>query len=171
MTNRQLNPEDIERIEDLRYEPLERKYVRVMFTNTLLLYLFLMALVLLLLFIKEIDCRYTLVTVMESILAVIAVINLILLPKACSYKGFAVREHDITYRSGIIFPSATTIPFCKIQQVSIRQTPISRIVGLYTVTMANGAQTLSESHIPGLSGQRANEIKTLIIEHIKNGEN
>ena len=93
---------------------------------------------------------------------------LLLLPKACAYKGFAIREHDITYRTGIIFPSVTTVPFCKIQQVSIRQNPVSRFFGLYSVAVVNGAQLMTETAIPGLTRERAEEIKAFLIERTGN---
>lgn len=93
-----------------------------------------------------------------------ALVNLMLLPKAYSYKGYAVREHDITYRSGIIFPKTVTVPFCKVQQVSIRQNPVTKMFGLYAVTIVNGAQILAETVIPGLTREKAEEIKSLLIE-------
>ena len=79
-----------------------------------------------------------------------------------------IREHDITYRSGIIFPSVTTVPFCKIQQVSIRQNPVSRLFGLYSVAVVNGAQLMTETAIPGLTRERAEEIKAFLIERVGN---
>ena len=81
--------------------------------------------------------------------------------------GFALREHDITWRSGIIFPSVTTIPFCKIQQVSIRQNPVSRLFGLYSVHIVNGAQMMADTVIPGLAREKADEVKELLIERAK----
>mgnify|MGYP000777239044 FL=1 len=71
------------------------------------------------------------------------------------------------YKRQIIFLSVTSIPFCKIQQVSIRQNPLSRIFGLYVIDIVNGAQLLSEISIPGLTEERANEIKAIIIERMK----
>lgn len=103
---------------------------------------------------------------LEGGLLLALVINILFLPKAYAYKGFAIREHDITYRSGIIFPSVITVPFCKIQQVGVRQTPIARIFGLYAVDIVNGAQLLAKVTIPGLKEKRANEIKALILERI-----
>ena len=104
----------------------------------------------------------------EAVLAVAALFNLLIMPRACAYKGFAVREHDITYRSGVIFPSVTTIPFCKIQQVSVRQNPVSRLFGLYAVDIVNGAQMQAETVIPGLTREKAEEMKSLLIEMAKN---
>ena len=91
-----------------------------------------------------------------------------ILPKAYAYKGYAVREHDITYRSGIVFPKTVTIPFCKVQQVSVRQNPVSRMFGLYAVDVVSGAQTLAETVIPGLTREKAEEIKSLLIERTRN---
>ena len=64
--------------------------------------------------------------------------------------------------------SVITIPFCKIQQVSIRQNPITRIFGLYAIDIVNGAQMLEATSIPGLTEEKANDIKALIIESIRN---
>ena len=94
--------------------------------------------------------------------------NLLILPKAYNYKGFVIREHDITFRSGIIFPSVITVPFCKIQQVSVCQNPVTRLFGLYSVDLVNGAQLLATIRIPGLTEERADKVKALVIESIKN---
>lgn len=71
-------------------------------------------------------------------------------------------------RSGLLFPSVITLPFCKIQQVSISQNPLTRMCGLYEIDIVNGAQLLSETSIPGLTEEKANEIKAFIIESIRN---
>lgn len=170
MTNRQLNFENIHRVENLTYEPLERRYIKVQFVGTVLAYMFFMLLSLVLLFAEELTYRYCIIAGVESLLFCAAIINLVLLPKAYAYKGFAFREHDITYRSGIFFPSVVTIPLCKIQQVSVHQNPISKIFGLYSIAIVNGAQFKAETVIPGLTETRANEMKTIIMEYIQNGK-
>ena len=167
MTNKQIYFENLDKVENLSYIPLEKKYLRVLFIKTILSYLVLMGLVLLLLLAEGFDHRLMITVCIEFVLLVVLFVNLLLLPKIFANKGFAIREHDITYRSGIIFLSVTSIPFCKIQQVSIRQNPLSRIFGLYVIDIVNGAQLLSEISIPGLTEERANEIKASIIERMK----
>ena len=170
MTNKQLNLgtdlENIDPVDELRYEPLEIKFINVQFIGAIISYLFFLALPFLLLLTEGFNYRTHVIIGAEFVILVTAVINLWLLPKAYAYKGFAIREHDITYRSGIIFPSIVTIPFCKIQQVSIQQSPIARIFGLYSVDVVNGAQLLSETNIPGLSQERANQLKELLTAKI-----
>lgn len=62
-----------------------------------------------------------------------------------------------------------TIPLCKVQQVSIQQNPISKIFGLYSIAIVNGAQFEAETVIPGLTKARADEMKTIIMEYIQHG--
>lgn len=161
----------IDRVENLAYEPLEAKFIKVQFVSTVLAYLGLMLLPLFLLLADGFVYRYALLIGVECLLLIVGLINLWLLPKAYAYKGFAIREHDITYRSGIVFPSVVTIPFCKIQQVSVRQNPIMRLFGLYAVDVVNGAQMLAETRIPGLTEAKAHEIKMLLTERINHESN
>lgn len=168
MTNKQLISADIDRVENLSYTPLEKTYLKVLMVKTIFSYLLLMGLALFLLLAENFSGRYITMVCIEGVLLVAFIINLFLLPKAFAKKGFAIREHDITYRSGLLFPSVITLPFCKIQQVSISQNPLTRMCGLYEIDIVNGAQLLSETSIPGLTEEKANEIKAFIIESIRN---
>ena len=168
MTNRQWHPDNIDPVEELSYTPLEKSYLKTQAVITALIWLGLMLLPLFLLLTDEFDGRNLIVICAEAVLLAAGLVNLSILPKAYAYKGYAVREHDITYRSGIVFPKTVTIPFCKIQQVSIRQNPVSRMFGLYAVDIVNGAQMLAETVIPGLTREKAEEIKSLLIERTGN---
>lgn len=167
MTNKQLILNEIERVDELQYEPLETKYEKVQFVSTILVYAFLMLLPLLLLLAKNFDGKLLVLIGIECVLLLAGIINLWLIPKAYLFKGFAIREHDITYRSGIIFPNIVTIPFCKVQQISVNQNPLTRMFGLYAVEIVNGAQMMASTIIPGLTEKRANEIKVLLTERVK----
>ena len=135
MTNRQLNFENIHRVENLTYESLEKKYINVQVVGTVLTYIGMMLLVL-----------------------------FILLVEKLSYRTFIVAGME-----GLFFPTIVTIPLCKVQQVSIQQNPISKIFGLYSIAIVNGAQFEAETVIPGLTKARADEMKTIIMEYIQHG--
>ena len=107
----------------------------------------------------------------EILIIISALINLSIVARAWKFKGYAMRENDITYRSGIIFPKLTTIPFERIQQVSVKQNPVSKFYGLFTVEIINGAQGLSSLTIPGLTEERANQIKNMVIDRLKHDPN
>lgn len=168
MTNRQISLDNIDRVENLAFAPLEKKYLKAHTAATALAWLGLMLLPLFILLADDLDGRNLIVICAEAVLLVAGLVNLAILPRAYAYKGYAVREHDITYRSGIVFPKTVTIPFCKVQQVSVRQNPVSRMFGLYAVDVVSGAQTLAETVIPGLTREKAEEIKSLLIERTRN---
>ena len=103
MTNRQLDMENIDRVDNLVYTPLEKRYLKARIAGTVLAYAGLMVLPLFILLADDLKGRGTILLCTESLLAVIAAVNLMLIPKACAFMGFALREHDITWRTGIIF--------------------------------------------------------------------
>lgn len=94
------------------------------------------------------------------------IINLSILVKAYRFKGYALREHDITYRSGVIFPKTTTVPFSRIQQVSISRNPVSKFFHLCAIDIVNGAQGLSSIVIQGLTEEKAERIKDVITRRL-----
>lgn len=156
--------EGVAPVAELKFEPLAEKYKQAHYVGTTLIYPLLMSLALLLLLTEY----HRLLGYVEGAVAIFFIINLIILSKAYSRKGYALREHDISYRSGVVFHKVTTIPYSKIQQVSIKQNPISRLFGLYSVDIFNGAQALSSLNIPGLTKENAAHLKDFITEKIRN---
>lgn len=164
MTNRQIDLEGVTAVEDMQFLHLDKRYRSAHIAGYVLMYVLLMGLALLLILTE----RPWICIAAECAVLLVAVVNLSLLPKAYSFKGVALREHDITYRSGIIFPKITTIPYVRIQQVSVNQNPITRYFHLYSLEVTNGAQLISSLTIPGLTEDTANQIKHLVTEKLRN---
>lgn len=162
MTNYQTFTEQITPVENINFEPLDAKYMQVHLIGTILSYFVLMAAALLLLLLENPwVCIAT-----ECVLAICFSVNISLIPKACRFKGYAFRRHDLTYRTGLVFPKLTTIPYQRIQQVSLRRNPISKLFGLCSVEIVNGAQSLASLKIPGLSEEKASQIRNLLTEQL-----
>lgn len=143
---------------EAKFNSLDRRYQRVQLINIVIVYALLMGLALLLL---TVDTPLLCLSV-EALLAIVLVVNLCILPRAFRYKGYSLSQQDISYRRGIICPKTTTIPFVRVQQVSMSQNPVSKLYGLYSVEIVNGAQTLVEMSIPGLSEETASTLKNLV---------
>lgn len=163
MSNHQIHPGDTDRIDQLKYEPVSPKYRNVQIACATIAYVSLAGVALLLLLA---DGPWWCIGA-EAAIVISFVVNLFILRKAYKYKGFAMREHDITWRSGIIFPKTTTIPFSRIQQVSISQNPVSRYFRMCSVDIVNGAQGLSSLNIQGLPKEKAEELKNVITQRIQ----
>lgn len=167
MVNRQIWPDEVQPVEKLVFEHVEPKYVKVVIARITLVYLLLMGCATLILT-SDYSHKTAIFIAGEIVLALAYVINIAMSAKIFSFKGYAIRNRDITYRSGIFFPKTTTVPFCKIQQVTVRMNPVSRIFGLYYIDIVNGTQNeLNQITIPGLSHDRARQIETLLISEIK----
>ena len=165
MTNRQVWLDDTQPIESLTFESIESRYVKVLIARIVLIYALLMACALFILLI-EVDYAETILIAAECLLTVALIVNLALTQKIFRFRGYALRNKDISYRSGIFFPTVTTIPYSKIQQVDIRMNPFSRLFKLYYVDVINGSQNaMNEITIPGLSREKAEQMKSLLINN------
>lgn len=151
-------------ITNLNFEPLDDKYCSAKFCGVAILYVALIGIASLIL-LSDVIWMFAAV---EGIIIALAIVNLLIIPKACRFKGYALGNDDITYRTGILFPKTTTIPYPKIQQVSIKQNPITRLYHLYAVEIVNGAQQLSTLSIPGLTQETADNIKNIVTDKITN---
>jgi uncharacterized protein len=79
--------------------------------------------------------------------------------------GYALRQHDLVYRSGVYYQDEIVIPFNRVQHCEISQGPISRRFGLYTLT-AYTAGSDGEVEISGLQVDIANRLKQYITSQI-----
>lgn len=158
MSNLQIDTETTKQIDDIHFEPVSPKYRLVQTTIAAIAYAMLAAIALLLLLVGS---PWWCIAAETAIVALF-IINLAILRKAYQFKGYALIQYDITYRSGVIFPKITTIPFPKIQQVSVSQNPVSKFFNLCAIDIVNGAQGLSSLVIQGLTKEKAVEIKNEI---------
>jgi membrane protein YdbS with pleckstrin-like domain len=81
-------------------------------------------------------------------------------------KGYAFREHDAIYKSGLISETTTIIPFNRVQHVALHQGFISRKLGLASVELFTAGGSSSDLKIPGLLLSDAQLIKNLVSQKI-----
>lgn len=76
-------------------------------------------------------------------------------------RGYAVRERDITYRTGWLVRNTVTIPYSMIQHSELSQGPVSRWLGLNHIKLftAGGSGNL---RIAGLKEEKAQELRGVI---------
>lgn len=75
--------------------------------------------------------------------------------------GYQVRQHDISYRRGVIGRSTVTLPFVRVQHARLNRGFIERQFGLATVHVNTAGSSLT---IPGLRVDDAERIKALVVE-------
>ena len=75
-----------------------------------------------------------------------------------------MREHDMLYKSGLIFRKTIALPFNRIQHSEINQGPIERKFNLASLSIFTAGGNNSDLAIPGLLNEDAQEIKSFIIQ-------
>lgn len=76
--------------------------------------------------------------------------------------AYLLREHDVSFRSGVINRQIATIPLARVQHVSVNRGPIEQAQNLATLAVNSAGPDLA---IPGLSPDQAQQLKLFIIEH------
>ena len=80
------------------------------------------------------------------------------------YMKYAVREKDISYHSGWLWKSMTTIPFNRVQHCDIREGLIDRQFGLAKLTIYTAGGQSADLMIPGLLPETAEKLKSFILD-------
>lgn len=79
-----------------------------------------------------------------------------------SHLGYLVRDKDFSYRRGVISRSVTTVPYARVQHVSIDRGPLARAFGLATLQMrAAGNAGLT---VPGMEHELAQRLKAMVVD-------
>lgn len=84
--------------------------------------------------------------------------------RSWQYKGYAIREHDILYKTGIFFKSTTIISFNRVQHIEIHQGPLDRMCKVVSITLFTAGGNSSDLSIPGLNPEDAARIKEWIMK-------
>lgn len=81
-------------------------------------------------------------------------------------KGYAVRQHDLMYRRGLLFRSVTVVPFTRIQHSEIEQGVIERQFGLSSLSVFTAGGSQSDLVIPGLKREEAERVRNFLSQKV-----
>jgi hypothetical protein len=81
-------------------------------------------------------------------------------------KGYAIRERDIIYKSGVFWRTVTAIPFNRIQHVEKSSTPLDRRFQLASLQIFTAGGTGGDLKIHGLSARTTEKLRFFILEKI-----
>ncbi len=92
------------------------------------------------------------------------IIILVMAPLIAKSRGFAMREKDIHYKSGIIWHKKTSLPFNRIQHVELERGPLERFFKLTTLKVFTAGGGSADMKIPALTMDRAKNLRAFIID-------
>jgi membrane protein YdbS with pleckstrin-like domain len=147
------------------FKSIENQYLKVILINTFAVFLVLFSVVCL-------GDYKGLFKLIENTIWIYLILTLCfiftLLIKTIEFKKrrYVVREKDISYKKGVLFRSITTVPFNRIQHVEIDEGPISRFLGLVSLSVFTAGDSSDDLKISGLLKEEAEQIKEFISNKI-----
>jgi len=83
------------------------------------------------------------------------------------YRGWALREHDLIARSGVLWRSTTVLPIARIQHVETAHGPIERLHGLGRLKLFTAGGMTADVVLPGLGREDADNLREHLVEQIR----
>lgn len=98
---------------------------------------------------------------------VLIVVTLVFSRIGFKKRGFAFREHDVLFQSGVIATKTIVIPYNRVQHVAVHEGVVSRYFGLAKVEIFTAGGSSSDIEIPGIEKEQAENIKQLLMGKIQ----
>ncbi|RZM15683.1 MAG: PH domain-containing protein, partial [Pedobacter sp.] len=127
-TNNTIDIDQLPKFEDVHLQPLSNKYWKVVLINIIIFLLFVAAGISAVLYLKEEARQYLFIIL--SIYIAFAILLVLMYNIGVKRRGFAVRDKDIIYASGVLALSTTIVPFTRIQHIALHEGLISRMFQL-----------------------------------------
>ncbi len=166
-TNEQIKVDSIPTIDHIGFEVLDIKYRKSQLISASLFYIGIIAVIILAyLFFAEAKISGIWIVLVVALWFVLFAITLWYVWESYEFEGFALREKDILYKSGIFFQSVLIIPFNRVQHSEIKQGPIERLFNLGSLILYTAGGSSSDLAIHGLAYPKAQLIKETITKRI-----
>lgn len=162
--NNSVNTTDYPSISDINFLPVEASYVKANILITIISTVVLSLVALIVQYFTQ-DLANTIAFHASYVILSIGLISALWGYYSDRKKAYALRELDVSYRSGLIFRKTITQPILRIQHVEITRGPIERKLGLATLLLFSAGGALHTFAIPGLPDERAEQLKQYILDH------
>lgn len=165
-TNHNIDLSQLPKYETVDLNQLNNKYWRVILLNIAVFMLFL-ALVAYLLFtlLKTLKPEPYLFIVGYLLIGVLMVS---LYSISFKKRGYAIREKDLIYKSGIISIATSVVPFIRIQHITLNEGIFSRMFQLASLHIYTAGGVSGNIVIPGLDVELARAIKEALSKQLGN---
>lgn len=164
--NESVDIQGLPKVEELKMNPLEHDYLKVIriewAISSLVLMLICLALVTFIPALRQI--RW--ISVIGAGWLILVGTYAFLQTKSFHRRAYAFRQKDVVYRSGWLIETIRTCPFNRIQHSSVSISLLEKRFGLGTLSLYTAGSDGADLRIPGLKEHEAHRIKEWITERI-----
>lgn len=147
------------KFEETVLNPLQKNYLKVILIQFTILYSVPLMGILVLYFISVEEIIQDNINFFVIGWLFLLIMNLIFLIIGFAKKGFALREHDVIFKSGVVSETTTIVTNNRVQHVALHQGMLSRFFGLASIELFTAGGSTSDLKINGLLLEDAKKIK------------
>lgn len=169
-SNSVILPENLPKIEHAVFNPVDPKYLKVLYINRSITGL-VIGLVLLAFFLPlRQEFPGWAGWVLAGLFVVLMTFSLVIARISFPKRGYLIREKDIAYQRGLIRYKLTSIPFNRIQHVELIQSLIAKRMDLAKIKVYTAGSVADDLEIPGLPLEVATRIREFLTGKISPDE-
>jgi len=163
-TNEVIDISSLPKYEEIALQHPHSNYWKIIYINlSIFLGLIGIGATILLIFINEIRTYTFLIT---AIYAALIAILFLLFRASFKKRGYAIRTHDVIYKSGIIAESTTIVPLNRIQHIELNEGILSRVFHLGSLQLFTAGGQTGHIHISGIPIEEAKNIRDLLLKKL-----
>lgn len=165
--NTQVDLNELPAAEHLLFEPLAPAYVREVLTQSVILWSVLLGLSVLPMWLVPEDVPFEPYLVWLPLpIACLGVLFSWIGVLAAHAKGLALRDHDIAFRSGLIWRKTILLAFSRIQHIELSSGPLQRRYGLASLKFFTAGGLNVDMRIDGLRRDEAEQLRSAILARV-----
>jgi uncharacterized protein len=165
-TNDTIDTTQLPKFEEVIFSPLHPKYKKIVVIN-ISIFISILIIIPIVAYLNNATefNRFGLLSVI--LISILSLIIIFLSLLSFNKKGYAFRNHDVLYKSGVIATNTMVIPYNRVQHVALHEGFISRLFGLATIEIFTAGGNSSDIAIPGIEKEQAEKIKQLLMGKIQ----
>ena len=163
-------PKDLPEIKAETFEPVDRKYLRLIYYRSAIFFVIASACLAGLLLIKEGEWPIALTWIIAIAIVLAVALNMVISTLSFPYRGYPIRDKDISYKRGLITFTLTTIPFTRVQHVELDQGILAKSMRLATIKVYTAGSSTGDLSIPGLPVDIAQQIRSYLTDKISTAD-
>lgn len=168
-SNQNILPAELPTIEEVRFHPLEKKYLLVERISFAIALAIVLAVAIPLFYFIEFLQKPTILFIALALLCLLSLIAWFSTGIDFSYSGYALREKDLLFRSGWFIRKKKVVLLNRVQHVSIQSGPIERQFGLASISIFTAGASQADFTIKGIKEETARNLKEWVSNQL-NGD-
>ena len=169
-TNNIIAPENLPELQTEDFNPVDKKYLRLIYIRLAITSLIFAAMITGLFFLSGEEFPILAAWIFGGFILAIMIYSFIITTLSFPYRGYLIREKDIAYQRGLISYKLTTIPYKRIQHVELNQGVLAKKMNLASIKVFTAGGSGDDLSIPGLTMETAKEVRAYLTEIISADE-